>query len=256
MSSKNILNTSKLLNPPKDLKNITFFKRLGFNLSDEQLNFCNNIYNPNIDIIFCDAIAGAGKTTLAVATACLMKEFGLYNKIVYCFSPVNFQSQIGLLPGGLEEKVAPFMEPLYEAVITLGYMPEKVIKQLNNSEKQEGFIDCRPHTFMRGTNIDNDTILIIDEAQNFFIDELKKVLTRVKGGKTIVIGHQKQCDLFRPGWVSGFVPYIEHFKGKPRVAICELTQNFRGWVSKWADELDINKARNNARKNLEINNTK
>ena len=238
-------------NPPATARECTFYKRLGFKLSEEQWRFCESIYDPNIDIVFCDAPAGSGKTTLAVATACLLKEQGRYDNITYCFSPVNFQSQIGLLPGGVEEKVAPFMEPLYEALATIGYMPDKEIKQLNPIDRKDGFVDCVPHTFMRGTNIEDRNILIIDEAQNFFVDELKKVLTRVKGGKTVVIGHRDQCDLFRPGWVSGFVPYIEHFKNKERAAVCELTENFRGWVSDWADQLDINETRQLARKSIQ-----
>lgn len=231
---------------PNDIRDFTFFHRLGFTLSDEQVEFCNRIYDSNTDIIFCNSVAGSGKTTLAVATSCLLVELKRYTKIVYCFSPVNFQSQIGLLPGSVEEKVAPFMEPLCEALVTLGYMPDKVISQLAPIGKNDAFIDAVPHTFMRGTNIEDDTILIVDEAQNFFVDELKKVLTRVKGGKTIIIGHSDQCDLFKPGWISGFIPYIELFRGKERCAVCELTQNFRGWVSRLADSLDIDDFRRGA----------
>ena len=231
---------------PDDIRDFTFFNRLGFNLSDEQVDFCNSIYDSNKDIVFCNSVAGSGKTTLAVATSCLLVELKKYTKIVYCFSPVNFQSQIGLLPGSVEEKVAPFMEPLCEALVTLGYMPDKVISQLAPDGKNDAFISAVPHTFMRGTNIEDDTILIVDEAQNFFVDELKKVLTRVKGGKTIIIGHSEQCDLFKPGWISGFMPYIELFKDKERCTVCELTQNFRGWISRLADSLDIDKFRKEA----------
>ena len=245
---------------PKKLDEITFFKRLGFELSDEQKQLRDAIYDPNIDIIFVNAPAGTGKSIVSIATACLMVECGKYNKIQYCFSLNNgFQNTLGLIPGNVEDKEASFYEPCLQALVTCGYQPEKVVKELNPEGLKAGtaFVSCRSHTFLRGTNIDNDTILIIDEAQNFYLDELKKVLTRVKdGAKVIVIGHSGQNDIVSHAEYSGFVPYIEHFKGKPRVAICELTQNFRGWVSKWADELDINKARNNARKNLEINNTK
>lgn len=228
-------------NAPQTLKDSVFFKRLGFSLTPEQIAFRDAIYDKNTDIIFCNAKAGTGKSTVAVSTAMCMIEYGLYDKLIYCFSPVNFQNSIGLLPGTVEEKVAPFMEPLYEALVECGYMPEKIIKQLamDSGKESDILVDCVPHTFMRGTNIDSRSILIIDEAQNFFADELKKVLTRVKGGKTIVIGHDKQCDLYKESWNSGFIAYLNHFKDHEKVKICELTENHRGWVSQWADELNI-----------------
>ena len=234
---------------PLSLSKSGFFKRLGFKLTEEQLVFRDAIYSKDNDIVFCNARAGAGKTSIAVATACCMIEYGLYDKLVYCFTPVNFQNTIGLLPGSVEDKIMPFMEPLSEALITCGYVPEKVIYQLNEAPTKTGaFVDCSPHTFMRGTNIDDKTILIVDEAENFFVDELKKVLTRVKGGKTIVIGHDGQCDLYKNSWLSGFIPYLEHFRGKDRVAVCELKENHRGWVSNWADEFDISSLKNGEQK--------
>lgn len=234
----------KECNPPQSLEDSLFFKRLSFNLSPEQKIFRDAIYSKENDIVFCNSKAGSGKTTIAVATACAMVEYGLYRNIIYCFSPVNFQYTVGLLPGTLEEKVAPFREPLAEALIECGFDPNITIKQLSsdiNIKSGKAFVDCLPHTFLRGTNINSDTILIIDEAQNFFVDELKKVLTRVKGGKTIVIGHSEQCDLYKQTWMSGFVPYLNHFSSANRAVVCELTQNYRGWVSRWADELNIKK---------------
>ena len=224
-------------NPPENLSQSGFFRRLSFKLTEEQKRFRDAIYSKDNDIVFVNSPAGTGKTAIAVATACCMIEYGLYDRLLYCFTPVNFQAQIGLLPGSIEEKVAPFMEPLYEALKECGYVPETVIKQLNETPDKKGaFVDCSPHTFMRGTNIDDKTILLIDEAENFFPDELKKVLTRVKGGKTIVIGHDGQCDLYKQKWQSGFVPYMRHFAAQPRAAFCELKENHRGWVSNWADE--------------------
>lgn len=233
-------NNIKKVNPPANLEKSLFFKRLSFELSEEQKIFRDTIYNKDIDIVFCNAKAGSGKTTIAVATACAMCEYDLYKKIVYCFSPVNFQNTVGLLPGSLEEKVAPFREPLSQALIECGYDPSATIKEMcADIKNNNAFVSCVPHTFLRGVNIDSDTILIIDESQNFFFDELKKVLTRVKGGKTIVIGHSEQCDLYKQHWLSGFVPYLKHFESCPRAAVCELKNNYRGWVSNWADSLNL-----------------
>lgn len=236
---------------PKKLDNCLFFKRLGFELSDEQKVFRDAIYSPDIDIVFVNAPAGSGKNVVAISTACLMVECGLYDEIIYCFSLNNgFQNTVGLLPGTIEDKEASFYEPCMQALVTCGYQPEKVIKELNPEGNKNGtaFISCRSHTFMRGTNISERTILIIDEAANFYVDELKKVLTRVKDGtKVIVIGHSGQNDIVAHPEYSGFESYIEHFKDRPRVAVCTLTHNFRGWVSRCADELDTDEIRRNAR---------
>ena len=71
---------------PKKLDEITFFKRLGFELSDEQKQLRDAIYSTDKDIIFVNAPAGTGKTVISLATAILMIECGRYDKIIYCFS--------------------------------------------------------------------------------------------------------------------------------------------------------------------------
>ena len=106
-----------------------------------------------------------------------------------------------------------------------------------NQKNGTGFITCITDTFLRGTNLD-DAVIIIDEAQNYTVAQLKKTLTRIgKKVKVIVIGHELQCDLEHPK-DSGFMKYIEHFSGEERAAICELTINHRGWISKCADEVE------------------
>lgn len=80
-------------------------------------------------------------------------------------------------------------------------------------------------------------MIIIDEAQNYTVSQLKKTLTRVGNkAKVIVIGHELQCDLDNPA-SSGFMKYLNHFKDKERAAVCELRTNHRGWISQWADEV-------------------
>lgn len=235
---------------PKKLDECTFFKRLGFELSEEQKKLRDAIYSPNIDIIYVDAAAGTGKTTISVATACLMIECKLYDEILYCFSLNNgYQTTLGLLPGGVEDKESSFYEPCLQALVTCGYQPEKCVKELNPEGDKAGtaFVSCRSHTFLRGTNIGERTILICDESQNMYADELKKILTRVKDGtKVIVIGHTGQVDIVKHPEYSGFEKYIELFKDKERCAVCELTQNFRGWISQLADSLDIDNFRKEA----------
>ena len=105
-----------------------------------------------------------------------------------------------------------------------------------NQKNGTGYITCITDTFLRGSNLDN-AVVILDEAQNYTVPQLKKTLTRVgKKAKVIVIGHDLQCDLEKPEQ-SGFIKYIEHFKEKERAAVCTLTINHRSWISQWADEV-------------------
>ena len=235
---------------PKRLDECTFFKRLGFELSDEQKKLRDAIFSPDKDIIIVNAKAGSGKTLISMATAILLVECGRYDNILYCFSMSGgVFDKMGFLPGAVEEKERGFYEPCEDALIACGYQPEKCIMELNPEGKKSGtaFVSCRSHAFMRGINIGERTVLILDESQNFYIDELKKALTRVKdGAKVIVLGHTGQVDIVKHPEYSGFSAYIDLFKDYDRCAVCELTQNFRGWISRLADSLDIDKFRQEA----------
>ena len=97
------------------------------------------------------------------------------------------------------------------------------------------------HTFLRGNTIENK-VVIVDEAQNYYTDELQKTLTRLKDScKIIIIGHTGQIDLYKNRENSGFDKYLAHFskvKDDPRVKICKLVNNYRGWFSKYADAIN------------------
>ncbi len=107
------------------------------------------------------------------------------------------------------------------------------IKSDDNIQAQKdgrAYIDVCTDTFMRGTNLEHK-VVIIDEAQNFCLDQLKKVLTRIHdNSKCIVIGSSIQCDIIKHPERSGFVPYIKAFEksGSNKCEICHLTKNYRG----------------------------
>jgi predicted ribonuclease YlaK len=213
----------------------------GLDLTPEQKEFRDAIYGDDHDIIFCNAKAGTGKTTIAVATAKLLVANKNYKGLVYIINPVQEERQ-GYLPGDINEKTMPYAEPLIDALNKIGET-EKSIRQLNpNIEAEKNgitWVDCISHTFLRGVNFENK-IIIIDEAQNAYVDELQKILTRAHDScKVIVIGHTGQKDIYKHPERSGFDMYIKHFEGKERCKICTLTKNFRGWVSTWADELNV-----------------
>ena len=221
--------------PPKTLKGHPFY---GLFLDEEQVAFRDAIWNPDNLIIFANSKAGTGKTLIAVATANLLVQYGLYDGIVYVVSPVQ-EEKSGFLPGDADNKTRVYTAPLYDALAKLNINPYTAVNQesIMNQKDGTGYIDCVSHLWLRGCNLENK-IVIIEESQNFYKDELKKVLTRIADtSKTIVIGHSGQCDLYHNPERSGFVPYLEHFKDEPYAQVCNLTINHRGKVSTHADEL-------------------
>lgn len=210
----------------------------GIKLDKEQEVFANAIWDPNIDIIFCNSKAGTGKTTIAAGVANLLVLCGVFSNIVYIMSPYGERTQ-GYLPGTFTEKSSVYFEAFMQALQNCNVNPITAVntESMVNQKNGTGYITCITDTFLRGTNL-NDAVVIIDEAQNYTVAQLKKVLTRVgEKSKVIVIGHDKQCDLAESS-KSGFTRYIAHFANKERAALCELTQNHRGWISQHADELE------------------
>ena len=235
MAAKKTQKVNEYGDPPKTLKDQPFY---GLALDDEQKAFAEAIWSPENLIVFCDSKAGCGKTTIAVGVANMLVQYGFYDGIVYIAAPVQ-EEKLGYMPGDLQDKVSFYFDSLYQALIKLNINPNTAINQANieNQKNGTGYIDTITHVFLRGQNLENK-VVIVEESQNLYLDELKKVLTRIHDNcKTIVIGHTKQCDLYHNPERSGFAPYIEHFKNEPYAEVCELTKNYRGKVSTHADEL-------------------
>lgn len=222
---------------PQTLKDEQFY---GLGLDEEQKLFRDAIWNKEKLIVFCNSKAGTGKTTVALGVANLLYQYNLYNKIYYIISPTQEQIQ-GYLPGDQEAKSVPYMDPLLDAMATLGIPESALISGSNIQGLKTGtaYIEFLTHTYLRGRNFDN-AVVIIEEAQNFYGDSLKKVLTRLHDScKTIVIGHSGQIDILKHPERSGFEKYLEHFKGDDRCEVVTLLNNHRGWVSTHADELEF-----------------
>jgi predicted ribonuclease YlaK len=220
---------------PRDLNDHPFY---GLVLDDEQKIFRDVIWDENHLIVFCNAKAGTGKTLIATATANLLVQYGRYDGIVYISSPTQ-EGKLGFLPGEIAEKTSVYSEPFLEALIKLNINPHTAINQMDiaNQKNGTGYIDVTTHVYLRGCNFENK-VVILDETQNYYCDELKKTLTRMSDNcKVVVIGHSGQVDLYHNPENSGFVRYLEHFKDDPRTAVCELKTNHRGWISSHADEL-------------------
>jgi len=221
---------------PATLKNHPFY---GLELDEEQQILRDAIWDPDIDFIIVNSVAGTGKTLMSLATANLLVQYGRYERIIYMMAGTQME-KLGYLPGSYGEKMAPYFMPLYDAAVTLDINPMSDINMCTDEWQSagNGFIDCMSHNFLRGRNIEANTVLIVDEAQNFYADELRTILTRVHdGAKIIMIGHSGQCDLVKHSERSGFLPYLKHFDGQARCKVCELHNNHRGWISRWADTL-------------------
>lgn len=222
--------------PPREIKCKEDF--YGFDLDEHQLQFANAIWNPDIDIIWCNARAGSGKTLIATGVANLLVQYGFNKSIVYIMSPYGDRKQ-GWLPGTITEKSSVYFEGFYKALVKCNINIQSAIntESMVNQKNGTGYITCITDTYLRGTTID-DAVIIIDEAQNYTKEQLKTILTRVGNNeKVIVIGHELQCDLEDPSR-SGFKAYMEHFRGQERTAFCNLVNNYRSWISRHADEIE------------------
>lgn len=220
---------------PRDLIDHPFY---GLELDDQQKAFRDAIWNPENLIVFCNAKAGTGKTTIATGVANMLVKYGLYDGIVYIAAPVQ-EEKLGYMPGDIQSKTSQYFDSLYQALIKLNINPQTAINQLavENMKNGTGYIDTITHVFLRGQNFENK-VVIVEESQNMYLDELRKVLTRIHDNcKTIVIGHCGQCDLYHNPENSGFSKYIEHFKDESYAQVCTLSKNYRGRVSTHADEL-------------------
>jgi len=154
------------------------------------------------DIVFGVGPAGTGKTYLAMAQAVTYLLAKKVSRIVLVRPAVEAGEKLGFLPGDLQEKVNPYLRPLYDALYDMLDI-EKAEKYL-----ERGAIEVAPLAFMRGRTL-NDAFVILDEAQNTTTEQMKMFLTRLGfGSKAVVTGDVTQIDL-PGGRTSGLVQAME-----------------------------------------------
>jgi phosphate starvation-inducible PhoH-like protein len=168
------------------------------------------------DINFGVGPAGTGKTYLAVACAIESLEAARVQRIVLVRPVVEAGERLGFLPGALEDKVDPYLRPLYDALHEmLGF--EKVQRLL-----ERNIIEIAPLAYMRGRSL-NESFIILDEAQNTTAEQMKMFLTRIGFGTTAVItGDVTQTDLRRTQ-LSGLKQAIEILHDVEGIAFTHFT---------------------------------
>lgn len=150
------------------------------------------------DIVFGVGPAGTGKTYLAVVMAIAALKKGEVKKIILTRPAVEAGENLGFLPGDLKEKVDPYLRPIYDALYNLFGLEH------TNRLMDRGVIEIAPLAYMRGRTLD-DSFVILDEAQNTTVSQMKMFLTRLGfGSKMIVNGDVTQIDLPR-GAASGLI---------------------------------------------------
>ena len=160
--------------------------------------------------------AGTGKTYLAVAAAVAAFRERTVNRIVLTRPAVEAGERLGFLPGDLQNKVDPYLRPLYDALY------EMLGAETFQKYQERGSIEVAPLAYMRGRTLD-DSFIILDEAQNTTREQMKMFLTRLGfGSKIVITGDITQIDLPEDK-TSGLKDAIRVLDGVKDIAICRLT---------------------------------
>jgi phosphate starvation-inducible PhoH-like protein len=179
--------------------------------SPNQIRYLRSIQKD--DLVFGIGPAGTGKTYLAVAMAVSMLLKRGVRRIILARPAVEAGEKLGFLPGDMQEKVNPYLRPLYDALYDMLDV-EKVEKLL-----EQGVIEVAPIAFMRGRTL-SDSFIILDEAQNASSEQMKMFLTRIGlNSKTVVTGDITQIDLPN-GQVSGLVESTRVLRGVEGISFC------------------------------------
>ena len=181
-----------------------------------QARYMNRLTNPEAGLIFGTGPAGTGKTYLAVAAGVAELVQGVRERLIVTRPAVEAGEKLGFLPGTLEEKVDPYMLPIWDS-----------LRELLGQERMEramarGEIEVAPLAFMRGRTL-KKAFVIVDEAQNTTIAQMKMVLTRLgRESRMVVTGDPGQVDLPK-GQTSGLKDALRVLNGVEGVHVCRLS---------------------------------
>ena len=168
------------------------------------------------DLTLAIGPAGTGKTFLATVLAVRLLQERRVERLVLTRPAVEAGERLGFLPGDLQQKVDPFLRPLYDALHTV------IGRERTEQLQEKGVIEVAPLAYMRGRTL-ADSFVIVDEAQNTTTAQMRMVLTRLgENSRMVVTGDVTQIDL-PPGQLSGLVEAEEVLRGVEGVAICRFS---------------------------------
>ncbi len=167
------------------------------------------------DVVFGIGPAGTGKTFLAVAAAVAAMRDGKVKRLILVRPAVEAGENLGFLPGDLKAKIDPYLRPIFDALRDM--MDPLLLRRMTEDE----VIEMSPLAYMRGRTL-NDAFIILDEAQNTTIAQMKMFLTRMGNNSRVIIsGDVTQVDLPR-NTPSGLVDAVHRLRRIPKIAVVEM----------------------------------
>jgi PhoH-like ATPase len=207
--------------------------------NSEQTFSMNALMNPELSLVTLSGTAGTGKTLLALAAAIEQLNQGLYN-IIYLARPIVELSNktLGFLPGDADEKISPYMQPLFDNLAVIKNSNKKTKEFVEKIEKEEKKFNIIPLAFVRGRSL-NKCFWIIDEAQNLTPHEVKTIITRAgEGTKIVLTGDPQQIDHpYLDSRSNGLSYTIEKWKGQPTFGHVTLVKGERSPLAELASQI-------------------
>jgi PhoH-like ATPase len=208
----------------------------GIDCNEDQKKFRDAVMEDTNNVILVDAVSGSGKTLIAVTCAKQLVANSHYQSCVFIVPTVEEQS-LGFRPGTAAEKIADYMVPLRQALMKIGEEPDKVITSSleENLKDSNRWVIADSQVFLRGVNLENQ-VVIVDEAQNFTIPQIKKIISRCyDNSKLIIIGSSSQIDIDPDK--SCFARLMAHMDGFEGYTKCDLPISYRGRLAMHIDRL-------------------
>ena len=179
-----------------------------------QQQYMNILKNPAKKIVIVNGPAGTGKTLFATQEGIRRFLLGSYEKLVFTRPSVSVDEDLGYLPGTLEEKMAPWVRPIYDVLYQF-VTPKEVQQHMENK-----IIEIAPLGYMRGRTFKN-TWIVADEMQNSTVSQMKMLLTRLgENSRLIITGDLEQYD--RPNEMNGLEDFLNKLKGKRSPSITDF----------------------------------
>jgi len=209
-----VLNTHKKARAEEEVIMIPGGLKRVYARTQHQAEYINMLQHK--DMVFCTGSAGSGKTFLAVAEALSLILSHKKTKLIITRPVVEAGESLGFLPGDLEQKIDPYMRPLKDAMESV--LPVETVKRLFEA----GIIETAPLAYMRGRTL-NNAVVILDEAQNTTIQQMKMFLTRMGDNtKVFITGDPTQIDLPKKT-TSGLMHSIQILYKIEDIGFMELT---------------------------------